>query len=964
MSLATVTVSAQWALHGQAPDTEGTGILSCSSGELGKTHFRDALGRFALAGVDELPQVAVSYLKHGTQPGTSYVALAVGRHADAVQRYGDALAARDGNGRETTFTSYFCAPYAQVAQAGVTYLDLYAAVSGITLPVTDGPPQEVAVTTSATRAPAVNELPLRTAALLLTGLPVCVVGAESTRMEERLYFIDTVMDLLPYGFRARMAAATWMRATNRDHKFRLFFSSAPRPGGQPDHVVTWNAAEQVEIPAGPPGDYYESLTEKLNPISQLRGFTDELRFGSREAATACELLDTGRYRVKRPAVKWLGGDRRLPSASRPVEVPGPETVALRRPAQLPHEQVPRVQAADPVEHALVSCAGKIKDGNPSGLRADIRWLDGQARLADADEAHRARYRALLSEHQLLAPHPELKKLQGDLYAALVALAFGTPVSYDGYCKIERCLGVERGARLPEALLNAIYHAGIADVVATALVLARLDTVDLYAWLKSGAADGIAMINMLARSWDHAAHAQVFCDVTLTYLRQFPEHYDRAAVRKALRQRGYLARALAQRYPDNEQYQYFALTGFLTAAYPQGLARPAILQVLSGGNNPPTPALFAAVLGLLASPADGSLAAQAYAYGAATLLAVDTAESKRLAERVPPVDQERRDGADTQAPAEAAQAPAEGAAIPLRSLPHDPTEAVLLQCARQVRAKKLTELRKSITALQVYTAHATASRRYRRIVVEQQLLRPEPGLGDLSADYYDTMVRLAYGSPLDYDRYCQLMDDLTAAGQEEPRPRDALLLAIDRAARSGQGDEPDLRVTALVAARLDPGQRESRFAVEKLDAIALLGLLAGQWDRPQHAELVLDATVAHLAAAQRRMRSQDRAALLDALKTHRYLAPALRLRYPASEHDQIAALTKLIDAVYPGRLDEPTAKAIVAPEARTSALLLVVSGKTDDPKVKAWIGGLFTAAIPVLRLPEDGEAGSGSRTRYG
>ena len=80
---------------------------------------------------------------------------------------------------------------------------------------------------------------MRVAPLLLTGRPVCVLGAEGTSHLERLEFIDTVMGLLPYGFRSRMTAATWTRATNRNHRFRLYFSSAPR-ADEPDQVVIWN----------------------------------------------------------------------------------------------------------------------------------------------------------------------------------------------------------------------------------------------------------------------------------------------------------------------------------------------------------------------------------------------------------------------------------------------------------------------------------------------------------------------------------------------------------------------------------------------------------------------------------------------------------------------------------------------------------------------------------------------------
>jgi hypothetical protein len=59
---------------------------------------------------------------------------------------------------------------------------------------------------------------MRTAALVLTRRPVCVLGAREASVDDRLQFIDTVMAMLPYGIRTRMSAATWTRATFRGHK--------------------------------------------------------------------------------------------------------------------------------------------------------------------------------------------------------------------------------------------------------------------------------------------------------------------------------------------------------------------------------------------------------------------------------------------------------------------------------------------------------------------------------------------------------------------------------------------------------------------------------------------------------------------------------------------------------------------------------------------------------------------------
>ena len=128
-------------------------------------------------------------------------------------------------------------PYKRLADAAIGYLAMHEALRSVTLKVADGPPKEVPIALPKSRIPAADDLAVRVAPLLLRR-PVCVLGAEGTSMLERLEFIDTVMELLPYGFRARMTAATWTRASNRNHRFRLFFSAAPR-AGEPDYVVTW-----------------------------------------------------------------------------------------------------------------------------------------------------------------------------------------------------------------------------------------------------------------------------------------------------------------------------------------------------------------------------------------------------------------------------------------------------------------------------------------------------------------------------------------------------------------------------------------------------------------------------------------------------------------------------------------------------------------------------------------------------
>lgn len=265
-----VVVTAQWALHGQVPGTDRQAVLASSSGDLSPANFADAIGRFQLGHLDNLPQLSVSYLKPAGQPHGSHVALTVYRKAD---------------------TRYFCVPYRPLADGAVTYGAMYQAVRGVQLPAGSGRPLRVEIS-QAPHGPTLDPLAMRVAALLLTGTPVCVLSAEDTSVDDRLAFTDWVMALLPYGFRARMSAATWTRATFRDHKFRLYFSAAPRQG---DHIVHWGQPDRVVLPDGPAGDYFGRLEKSAAQWTRLANSTEasaDLRFDSEAAGKALELIGT------------------------------------------------------------------------------------------------------------------------------------------------------------------------------------------------------------------------------------------------------------------------------------------------------------------------------------------------------------------------------------------------------------------------------------------------------------------------------------------------------------------------------------------------------------------------------------------------------------------------------------------------------------------------------------------------
>jgi hypothetical protein len=617
-----IAVSAQWALHGKNAGDEGYRILAYSTGDLGRDHFADALSRFQLGALDKLPQVSVSYAQHGTRPGASYLALAVHWFAREGQRFADGVLPFDNHGRDTAFTSYFCMPYRKLAEGAVTYLNMYEALRAITLPVLNGPPRELTIAAPASQIPGIDDLAMRVAALLLTDTPVCVLGAEETGMDDRLRFIDAVMGLLPYGFRTRMTAATWTRATYREHRFRLFFSSAPRVGEQPDHVVTWGEPDLVRIPDGAPGEYFDWLVDKVSPLAVLPGLTTEVGFGAKAALRALESVDNTRSlpasAAGRPA------DRREP--------PRPSTAAAR--------------LGDSVEQSLLKCAEYAETPSMPRLRSEIAFLRRSAESGEIDDGHRKRYRELIARHRLLRPGYRIEKYEGKLYEALLALAFGTPLGYKGYCQVEDCLGIRPGTAPHPKLLQVIDSGRTADPLAAGIVRWHMraahgvhgtDEKKLKKWPDSGPVDVAAMINYLARDWDRPQHARIVCDLTLDYLRDAPSRYEPQQVRQALRRHGYLAHALSKHHPGEDQYQVHALCQFLKAAHPSGLGRQDIVQILTGTPAVPTPALLGAVLMRLSKPGDWRLAHEMYVYGSITLMAVDSGTANGLRDRAPARD---------------------------------------------------------------------------------------------------------------------------------------------------------------------------------------------------------------------------------------------------------------------------------------------------------------------------------------
>ena len=314
MTSRTIPVIAQWALEGKQPDGEDYRILACSTGDLTRANFADALSRFQLGELSDLPQVSVSYARHGTEPGLSYVALAIHWYATEGQRYANGVSQRDNQGRPTAYTSYFCLPYRRLAEAAIGYLAMYEALSAVTLTVADGPPREVPIAIPTSRTPAADDFAVRVAPLLLTGQPVCVLGAEGTSMLERLEFIDAVMELLPYGFRSRMTAATWTQGHQPQPPVPAVLQQRRRARTSPTTLVIWGEdPDLIRIPGGEAGEYFDWLQDNIGPLARLAELTSEMGFGRKDTLQALEAVLGTRHRLhlrRRPAAAVSNGKPR------------------------------------------------------------------------------------------------------------------------------------------------------------------------------------------------------------------------------------------------------------------------------------------------------------------------------------------------------------------------------------------------------------------------------------------------------------------------------------------------------------------------------------------------------------------------------------------------------------------------------------------------------------------------------
>jgi hypothetical protein len=264
---------------------------------------------------------------------------------------------------------------------------------------------------------------------------------------------------------------------------------------------------------------------------------------------------------------------------------------------------------------MLSINDRVNTGNVRGMKADVTTLCNLVeRQMDQNggylpESLRRQYRNVILRNQLLRPQLQNQiGREADSYDwALLELAFGLPLSYQGYCQLEDLLGTGSPPDPPPtALLNTIRRAGMRDPRLASIVLSYLGEKRPKEWFDPRDVSIGDLVNYLAAPWDREHHAKIMCQALVEYLAAMPGKHKLAEVREALAPHDYLAPVLRARYGDDSRYQLKALQTFLTAAFGAKLGRGPVIDVLRNGEHAPTWALFGAVLTML-DPADRDVA---------------------------------------------------------------------------------------------------------------------------------------------------------------------------------------------------------------------------------------------------------------------------------------------------------------------------------------------------------------------
>ncbi|OUC99202.1 hypothetical protein [Streptosporangium minutum] len=329
----------EWALEGKRPGAhDDYELLDWSDDRLGPEVFEKIRSRYATGLSADLPQVTI--------------AVAATREREQVSHH-IVLAAqewsghRDATNRKIAYTRWFYVPYQDLAVHQVSYEALYHALAG--LPATPSPPLVVRVPEFDPTALVPGSDARYAAALLLTGRPVCVVGADRVPMIERLRFLDTVAALLPYGMRTRLTAATWTSSTAR-HKLRLSFA---RHAPENAYEVRWGHGAEITWRDGRANVCLGLLArhdvQLEDMLRGLAGLTDPLSFGPEDLPNAARLLEYAGSGLLSPDATGVWRKAKPGSEDPRAGGPGADTVvAAGHRKALPGPSAPGSEDRDPV----------------------------------------------------------------------------------------------------------------------------------------------------------------------------------------------------------------------------------------------------------------------------------------------------------------------------------------------------------------------------------------------------------------------------------------------------------------------------------------------------------------------------------------------------------------------------------------------------------------------------------------
>jgi hypothetical protein len=550
------TIAAEWALWGKEAHETGYHVLRCSSGTLRARDFSEVITRYSPGEFDGLPQYTVSWIP-GADSQPEYIAMGIHELAPTDAQQADGRSRRDAVGREIVFVRLFCVRYSELTYQLDDHLpgyqDLVMAASQVQFPATDS--DHVTLVLPSAPSPihtrgTTRQMADRVAALLLTGQPVCILGADDVPVTERLRFIDTVMAMLPYGLRATMSAATWAGSTSQNLKLRLFFSEAPRVGGQltdgrsqaTDSLVEWAHPEAIHV-TGEAALLYQDWLEDV-----------------RAQAPALLVEQASPVRFSAAAI------RRMVS-SLPRDKGIPETL-------------------DDLGQSLLAADKPAISRLVQRLRRYLTSEDDPPNRIDCQRRIRAGY--LLADDERLP-----KELKRELYGVLLKLAFGIPLTYGGYCAVEECAGVPLHAQLRMALMAA----DTADCLPWILAHETRPGTHSEKWLDELRQRRVAAaepLEKMQRAVEAQAlrphHGPIVLDFALRYLWKWSENPGVVIARY-----GYLAWQLEYIYPSDRETRVQQLMRTLGIAFRDSLSRPDIDEIFGQPGYPPTAALEQAVL---------------------------------------------------------------------------------------------------------------------------------------------------------------------------------------------------------------------------------------------------------------------------------------------------------------------------------------------------------------------------------